>query len=317
MKRLSGGAVLLNLTDISLGLTSGEVTISDAGVLGELTELRNFIDTQRDFSKGFKSLKPVLVEYRSSASKFNGIALANLSFNTDALHMSIGVNTIQADGKMLVIAINVVYAWSDYIGYQISSAKLKAYEVTASGDGTFTGDVGIAGDLEVGDDATISGDLSVTGKITGGEIIENMSGYSFINYEWDPMTIEYIYGGVVKNGNKITFALALNITKTASISSGFFPLGSFRIPTDVLAKLYPTEIGTYSSILDFKVINAIDEDNTATPIQVLVDKSTSGGAHDVIIGAKGNTLNELTTDVKNFVRIEATFLLSDNLIPQE
>ena len=155
MKRLSGGAVLLNLTDISLGLTSGEVSITDAGVLGELTELRNFIDTQRDFSKGFKSLKPVLVEYRSSASKFNGIALANLSFNTDALHMSIGVNTIQADGKMLVITINVVYAWSDYIGYTISSAKLNAYETLATGDGTFTGDVGVGGDLEVTGNAVL------------------------------------------------------------------------------------------------------------------------------------------------------------------
>ena len=37
---------------------------------------------------------------------------------------------------MLIIAINVVYAWSDYIGYTISSAKLNAYETLATGDGT-------------------------------------------------------------------------------------------------------------------------------------------------------------------------------------
>ena len=154
MKRLSGGAVLLNLSDISLGITSGEVSITDAGILGELTELRNFIDVNRDFSKGFKNLKPVLIEYRSSASKFNGIALGNLSFNTDALHMSIGINTIQSDGKMLIVAINVVYAWSDYIGYTISSAKLNAYETLATGDGTFTGDVGVGGDLDVVGDMT-------------------------------------------------------------------------------------------------------------------------------------------------------------------
>lgn len=165
MKRLSGGQVLLNLTAISLGLTSGEVSISDADVLGELTELRNFIDVNRDFSKGFKNLKPVLIEYRSSASKFNGIALANLSFNTDALHMSIGANTIQDDGKMLVITINVVYEWVDYIGYQVKTAKLNAYETLATGDGTFTGDVGVGGDLEVTGDASVGGDLSVTGKI--------------------------------------------------------------------------------------------------------------------------------------------------------
>lgn len=149
MKRLSGGLVLLNLTAISLGLTSGEVNITDTGILEELTELRQFIDVNRDFSKGFKNLKPILIEYRSNASKFNGITQANLSFNTDALHMSIGANTIQADGKLLVITINVVYEYTDYVGYTIKSAKLIAYKTLASGDGTFTGDVGVGGDLEV------------------------------------------------------------------------------------------------------------------------------------------------------------------------
>ena len=169
IKRLSGGLILLCFTSISLGVTSGEVTITDADVLEQLKELRQFIDVNRDFTKGFKNLKPVLVEYRSSASKFNGIALGNLSFNTDALHMSIGINTIQADGKMLVVTINVVYAWSDYIGYQVSSAKLTAYETLATGDGTFTGDVGVGGDLAVTGDASVGGDLVVTGSINGEE----------------------------------------------------------------------------------------------------------------------------------------------------
>ena len=69
MKRLAGGMVLLNLTAISLGLTSGQVDITDEGILQELAELRSFIDVGRDFSKGFKSLKPILIEYRSSASR--------------------------------------------------------------------------------------------------------------------------------------------------------------------------------------------------------------------------------------------------------
>ena len=149
IKRLSGGLILLCLTSISLGVTSGEVSITDTDVLEQLKELRTFIDVNRDFSKGFKNLKPVLIEYRSSASKFNGIALGNLSFNTDALHMSIGINTIQADGKMLIVTINVVYEWEDYVGYKVKSAKLTAYETLATGDGTFTGDVGVGGDLEV------------------------------------------------------------------------------------------------------------------------------------------------------------------------
>lgn len=220
MKRLSGGAVLLNLTDISLGITSGEVSITDAGVLGELTELRNFIDTQRDFSKGFKSLKPVLVEYRSSASKFNGIALANLSFNTDALHMSIGVNTIQADGKMLIIAINVVYAWSDYIGYTISSAKLNAYETLATGDGTFTGDVGVGGDLAVTGDASVGGDLEVTGdanfkddiKINGESALKTFNGNISANVVSLGLTNVASFIKVVRNFNELQFIFNCRLT---------------------------------------------------------------------------------------------------------
>lgn len=165
IKRLSGGLILLCLTSISLGVTSGEVSITDTDVLEQLKELRTFIDVNRDFSKGFKNLKPVLIEYRSSASKFNGIALGNLSFNTDALHMSIGINTIQADGKMLIVTINVVYEWEDYIGYKVKSAKLTAYETLATGDGTFTGDVGVGGDLEVTGDASF-GDITQIGNVT-------------------------------------------------------------------------------------------------------------------------------------------------------
>ena len=246
MKRLSGGAVLLNLTDISLGLTSGEVSITDAGVLGELTELRNFIDTQRDFSKGFKSLKPVLVEYRSSASKFNGIALANLSFNTDALHMSIGVNTIQANGKMLVITINVVYAWSDYIGYIISSAKLNAYETLATGDGTFTGDVGVGGDLEVTGDATFNGDVEVDtdSKVKIFEnIVDKAGNPRFI--EGDISVINDLselspFAHWSLSGSHLMLVLCIyNDTEEDITISGASELASVELPHWIAEKIFP------------------------------------------------------------------------------
>ena len=243
MKRLSGGAVLLNLTDISLGLTSGEVTITDAGVLGELTELRNFIDTQRDFSKGFKSLKPVLVEYRSSASKFNGIALANLSFNTDALHMSIGVNTIQADGKMLVITINVVYAWSDYIGYTISSAKLKAYEQIASGDASFTGDVSIGGDLQVVGD---------TSGIKIEDLVDADGHKRFISGEMTLPTITgvtFSFAGWSLSGTHLQIVVAGKMTTDATFT--FQQLGTCKdLPQWVIDKIYP--FGDSENIVDNK-----------------------------------------------------------------
>lgn len=229
MKRLSGGQVLLNLTAISLGLTSGEVSITDAGILEELTELRNFIDVNRDFSKGFKNLKPIMIEYRSSASKFNGITQANLSFNTDALHMSIGANTIQADGKLLVITINVVYEYTDYVGYTIKSAKLNAYETLADGDATFTGDVGVGGDLEVG------GDLSVTGKINNEsdpsvKPIYCHPVYIQFNREFDDGIFALtmlIFNNSASAFTKTTFVAWLNTLFTANadakvLTSGFF-----------------------------------------------------------------------------------------------
>ena len=126
MKRLVGGLFLLNLTAISLGLTAGEVSISDEEVLSQLLELRNFIDDKRDFTKGFKDLKPVLVQYRSSASKIDGVVPCNLSFNTDALHLSIAGYSVQADGTPITLRINVVYEWTDYVGYTIKTAKLEA-----------------------------------------------------------------------------------------------------------------------------------------------------------------------------------------------
>ena len=123
--KLVGGEFLLDLTAISLGLTAGEVSISDEEVLSQLLELRNFIDDKRDFTKGFKDLKPVLVQYRSSASKIDGVVPCNLSFNTDALHLSIAGYSVQADGTPITLRINVVYEWTDYIGYTIKTAKLE------------------------------------------------------------------------------------------------------------------------------------------------------------------------------------------------
>ena len=124
MKRLVGGLVLLSLTKISLDVTAGEVAITDKEVLDQLVNLRGFIDEQRDFTKASKGLKPVLVQYRSSASKIDGIVQCNLSFNTDALHLSIGGCSLQADGTTISILINVVFEYTEYVGYTIKSATL-------------------------------------------------------------------------------------------------------------------------------------------------------------------------------------------------
>lgn len=260
IKRLSGGLILLCLTSISLGVTSGEVSITDTDVLEQLKELRTFIDVNRDFSKGFKNLKPVLIEYRSSASKFNGIALGNLSFNTDALHMSIGINTIQADGKMLIVTINVVYEWEDYIGYKVKSAKLTAYETLATGDGTFTGDVGVGGDLEVTDDASVGGDLSVTGNAV----------LPSINGETNPSVKPIYYHPVVIWGKSASTYKSWSISLVAltNFVTAFGTIADFIdwIETNNITYLAPASGSIYASEERF-VISWIDityEDDAVT-----------------------------------------------------
>lgn len=126
VKRLIGGLVLLNLCAISLDVTADEVDITNDGVLEQLKELRTFIDEKRNFSKESKQLKPVLVQYRSSASKIDGVVQCNMEFNTDALHLNICGTSIQNDGTPLTITINVVYEYTDYVGYTIKTAKLNA-----------------------------------------------------------------------------------------------------------------------------------------------------------------------------------------------
>lgn len=124
VKRLIGGLVLLNLCAISLDISAGEIDITNEGVLEQLKELRTFIDVKRDFSKESKQLKPVLVQYRSNASKIDGVVQCNMEFNTDALHLNICGTSIQKDGSSLTITINVVYEYTDYVGYTIKTAKL-------------------------------------------------------------------------------------------------------------------------------------------------------------------------------------------------
>ena len=157
MKKMLAGLVLLNLCAISLDVTAGEVSISNQEVLDQLVDLRNFIDEQRTFTKqSAKGLKPVAVQYRSSASKVDGIVYCNLSFNTDALHLSIAGYSVQADGTPLTLTINVVYEWTDYVGYTIKSAKINATKSIALDGASFGDDVAIDGDLDV--DGDISGD---------------------------------------------------------------------------------------------------------------------------------------------------------------
>lgn len=153
-------------------------------------------------------------------------------------------------------------------------------------------------------------DVNATGKVTGGEIIENMSGYSAEYISIPNLTMENVYVGAVKNGNKLTIVCATNFTKLADLVGSQSYL-IISIPSEVLSKLYPTTIGIYDC-LAFTQVKAVASSGQMKDINILIEKQTN----NILIDLQGDTINELPANVKTYVRVEATFLLSDNLVPE-
>ena len=175
-------------------------------------------------------------------------------------------------------------------------------------------------ELQEGDNAVLGlkgkdvevGSLSAEGKISGGEIVENMEGYSYTpESEPDYSTLELDYVGVCKNGNKITFALAGSITFTsAGISAGGTGIGTFTIPSSIGEKLYPTAIGNLSNLLALATVNMYTENSSIVIGRGRITKNTNTSI-GLTVYSTGCTAN-----VKNSFRFEATFLLSENLVPE-
>ena len=148
-------------------------------------------------------------------------------------------------------------------------------------------------------------DIAATGDITAPSIIESMSGYIFHKGVDAGITYDFKYAGVVKNGNKITFAIVCSIIRTASVENSQMSLGYFTIPSAIGNKLIPAK----STWLDFKKQYAATTYNTGVEIPCLMVKNDvtaiANNLYDV------NTILELNTEY--FIRYEVTFLLSENL----
>ena len=155
-------------------------------------------------------------------------------------------------------------------------------------------------------DVDVGGDLEVTGSISGAEIVEIMSGYSFTpatgdtRPNWTP-----IYVSAVKNGNKVTFVVFGSLIKRGN--TGF--LGYFSIPSAVASKLYPTAIGD-DNILDARKIPFLTG-NAYTSVDTPVKISKSGSGMNFWLDQSG-----LTADTTYIFRYEVTFLLSENLVSE-
>lgn len=156
--------------------------------------------------------------------------------------------------------------------------------------------------------ADLSG-ANFTGAITAPSIIENMSGYSYTALTKTNVTMENIFCGAVKNGNKLTLVYALNVTRTDTVS-GDTQIGYFTVPNDVASKLYPTTIGLYGGYLSASAINVFDSDVSYKTICGYTTKISTNRVYLIVSAVE---MNKLTANTKYYLRYEVTFLLSDNL----
>ena len=150
--------------------------------------------------------------------------------------------------------------------------------------------------------------------IKGGEIIENMSGYSFeLGQTTEDVEITGVYAGIVKNGNKLSWVLFLKIKRLQTITSQRPFLGEFNIPSNILDKLVPTTLFGENLLLG-ETISATNESNTSSANLLLIGvKSSTGFKLHLGVGSMSN----LSENVNYLLRIERTFMLSENLIPSE
>lgn len=139
-------------------------------------------------------------------------------------------------------------------------------------------------------------------------VVEVMTGYSFVlNPSLTSVSVEIIYAGVCKNGNKLTLTIFGKLTNT---SANDIYLASFPAPSSILSKLYPYIVQGVNVLAQKEVEFYPSINLSALPLKAVFETTKSNTA--IIINAR--KLSELTAGVEYFFRFEQTFLLSDNLV---
>ena len=148
--------------------------------------------------------------------------------------------------------------------------------------------------------------LDASGLITGGEIIEKMSGYSMALPILSDITLEPVCGRIVKNGNALTIEYNCKITRTASSSSEITVL-DITIPEAIGQKL-SVGVGTYTIYrMNLHLSNASMGYDTDKVFAFMKMSDTTLRVN--MYGADSLTVNE-----KYLFHFEVTVLLSDNLL---
>ena len=208
-----------------------------------------------------------------------------------------------------------------------------------SGNVTIDGDLSVTGNIatdsmtpKTGSAITIDGDLDVSdGNISLNDgavstpiltspnssieaqkpVIENMTGYTatFRDLTASNLTIEGVYAGVSKNGNKLSIVLAFNVTRTDDATDDAKTFAEITMPASIGANLYTTPIGGSNILLaDIMHLTAqVYSDGTNKPYGIWKQSNSR-------IDYSCFNLSNLPLNTKLYCRIETTFLLSENLI---
>ena len=201
-----------------------------------------------------------------------------------------------------------------------------------SGNVTISGDLSVTGNIETdsmtpktGSAITIDGNIDISdGNVSLNDgyvstpiltsqnteiealkpVVEVMAGYS-VEFPSTNLEITPVYIGAVKNGNKLTFAIALKFKKINATSSETFVY--LNIPRVIGEKLFPFTIGSYD-YLDLKDISLYTSSTPAGTLSTQFRKRTN---QQLSFGS--NNISSLPLDTEYFLRYEVTFLLSENL----
>lgn len=300
MKKKLGGYQILDLTSIEIEELEDYTTITDVDVLQTLKEylLPIVLDPT-------KELKPIYLRAISGSgrstvlcelSQYDAVTffiVAKLSGGT----LRIGVGFEQDEETL---EWDITSGWQ-YLTEQTQIEGGAISTIKAIETGTIKDVIGLDEDGE-----PVKSDSLDISSLKADEIIENMSGYSFALAEPANYILEKVYIGAVKNGNKLTFVIACNITKQSGGSHNP-TIGTFTIPSDIGAKLYETQVGAHN-FLDNKVIKAFSSQSSSVDVPCYLDKY-SNTSITIVIASSDN----LVENTKYYLRYEATFLLSDSL----
>lgn len=184
-------------------------------------------------------------------------------------------------------------------------------DLEATGDATVDGDIEASGHLK-SSDSVITPKLTTTGDSIEAEkpVIEKMTGYSFVPDAGavSPVVV-FKYIGVVKTGNKLTFAMLVELTPNENwAANSGHRLGKYIVPSDIFSALKTTNIGGLDAV-SVKKCHAYSSINTDVSMDLYFQRLNSGEISPVLYPD-----SQMDQGTKYTLRTELTFLLSESLV---